>query len=49
MNARLTTLSLTRFNDFLKAYGNFDVEKGTISLYSEAAQRKIVSAVIQNP
>lgn len=28
MNARLTTLNITQLNDFLKAYGNFDAEKG---------------------
>lgn len=39
MNARLTTLNLTNLNDFLKAYGNFDAEKGTISLYAEAAAK----------
>ncbi|HTE29487.1 MAG TPA: DUF748 domain-containing protein [Chryseolinea sp.] len=39
LNAKLTTLNLTRLNDFLKAYGRFDVEKGTISLYTEAAAK----------
>jgi hypothetical protein len=39
MNARLTTLNITNLNDFLKAYGNFDAEKGTISLYCEAAAK----------
>jgi len=39
MNTRLTTVDITKFNDFLKAYGNFDAEKGTISLYSEAAAK----------
>ncbi len=39
MNARLTTLNITKLNDFLKAYGNFDSEQGTISLYSEAAAK----------
>lgn len=39
MNARLTTLNLVKLNDFLKAYGNFDAEKGTISLYCEAAAK----------
>jgi branched-subunit amino acid transport protein AzlD len=39
MNAELTRMSLRNLNDFLKAYGNFDVEKGTFSLYAEAATR----------
>jgi hypothetical protein len=39
MNARLSTLNITKLNDFLKAYGNFDAEKGTISLYCEAAAK----------
>ncbi|GAO43998.1 DUF748 domain-containing protein [Flavihumibacter petaseus] len=39
LNTRMTTLSLVKLNDFLKAYGNFDVEKGTISLYTEAAAK----------
>jgi hypothetical protein len=39
LNARLTTLNITNLNDFLKAYGNFDAEKGTVSLYVEAAAK----------
>ena len=39
MNTRLTTLNIVKLNDFLKAYGNFDAEKGTISLYCEAAAK----------
>jgi hypothetical protein len=31
----LKGLELTRMNDFFRAYGNFDVESGTFSLYSE--------------
>lgn len=38
-NAKLSTLNLTNLNDFLRAYGNFDVEKGNISLYTEAAAK----------
>jgi len=38
-NAKMTTLTLSKINDFLKAYGNFDVEKGTFSLYTEAAAK----------
>lgn len=40
MNAALTTMNLKNLNDFLKAYGKFDVQKGTFSLYAEAAARK---------
>jgi hypothetical protein len=39
LNAKMTTLNLVNLNNFLKAYGNFDVEKGTISLYTEAAAK----------
>ena len=39
VNARMTTLSLAKLNNFLRAYGNFDVEKGTFSLYTEAAAK----------
>ncbi len=39
MNARLTSVNLTHLNDFLKAYGNFDVEKGELGLYTEAAAK----------
>ncbi len=39
MNMKMTTMNLTNLNDFLRAYGNFDVEKGTISLYTEAAAK----------
>ena len=31
----VTDLDLVRLNDFFKAYGNFDVEDGTLRLYSE--------------
>ena len=37
INAELTKLNLTEVNDFLKAYGNFDVQKGTFGVYAEAA------------
>lgn len=42
MNARLSPVKLTRMNDFLQAYGNFDAEKGTISMYCEAATKEKV-------
>lgn len=35
MRFSLNSLDLNRLNDFFKAYGNFDVESGTFSLYSE--------------
>lgn len=35
MDFALTGLNLVRLNDFLRAYGNFDVQKGRFSLYSE--------------
>jgi len=38
-NAELKNLNLTNLNDFLKAYGNFDVSKGNLSLYTEAAAK----------
>lgn len=39
MNAKMTTVQLTNLNSFLRAYGNFDVEKGSMSLYTEAAAK----------
>jgi hypothetical protein len=39
MNAELKDLNLVQLNDFLKAYGKFDVQKGTFSVYTEAAAR----------
>ncbi|HLG03739.1 MAG TPA: DUF748 domain-containing protein [Bacteroidia bacterium] len=39
LNATLTETNLTHMNDFLKAYGNFDVHKGTLSTYIEMAAR----------
>lgn len=40
MNTKMTAVNLVKLNNFLKAYGNFDVEKGTISLYTEAAAKE---------
>jgi uncharacterized protein YhdP len=42
MNARLSAVQLTKMNDFLRAYGNFDAEAGTISMYCEAAAKEKV-------
>lgn len=39
MNAELVHTDLTRINDLFKAYGGFDVNKGTFGLYSEMATR----------
>lgn len=35
----MTKLPLTALNDYLRAYGNFDVEGGTIELYAAASAR----------
>jgi hypothetical protein len=44
MNATLSAISLTHLNDFVRAYGNFDIEKGTLGLYTEvAAKNNLVS------
>ncbi|MGE5499046.1 MAG: DUF748 domain-containing protein [Syntrophothermus sp.] len=40
MNFQLQQLSLVSLNDFLRAYGKFDVHKGTFSMYSEVAASK---------
>jgi hypothetical protein len=39
MNAELKNTNLPKLNDFFKAYGNFDVNKGTFGLYTEVAAR----------
>ncbi len=39
MNMKLTETDLKQLNDLLKAYGKFDVNKGTMSLYTEMATR----------
>jgi hypothetical protein len=39
MNAELVHTDLTRINDLFKAYGHFDVNKGTFGLYTEMATR----------
>ena len=40
LNAELKNTNLALLNDFLKAYGNFDVEKGRFSLYTEMAAKE---------
>ena len=37
--AELVKLDLTNLNNFLRAYGNFDVKAGEISIYTEAAAK----------
>jgi hypothetical protein len=39
LNTALTDLDITHLNNYLRAYGNFDVQRGTISLYVEAAAK----------
>ncbi|MEW6468895.1 MAG: DUF748 domain-containing protein [Bacteroidota bacterium] len=39
MNAELRELDLTQLNDFLRAYGNFDVKKGSFGLFMEFAAK----------
>lgn len=47
MNAMLSAVALKNMNEFLRAYGNFDVQQGTLSMYMEAAAQdnKIVGYV----
>lgn len=40
VNAEMKNLNLVEVNDFLKAYGNFDVQKGTFGVYTEAAAKE---------
>jgi hypothetical protein len=40
MNAELVKTNLTKLNNFLLAYGKFDVHNGTFSVYSEMAAEK---------
>ena len=39
VKAELVDMDITKLNDFLSAYGKFDVRKGTISIYTEAAAK----------
>jgi hypothetical protein len=39
LNAELTNTNLPEFNDFFKAYGKLDVNKGTFGLYTEIAAK----------
>lgn len=44
MNMQLTSVRLTSLNGFIKKYGKFDVEQGTLNMYSEM---KILDGSIQ--
>jgi hypothetical protein len=39
LNAEFINVNLVKLNDFLKAYGNFDVSSGTFALYAEMAAK----------
>ena len=39
INFKFEDIHLVDLNDFIKAYGKFDVEKGTLSIYSEIAMQ----------
>ena len=39
LKAELVSLDITNLNNFLRAYGNFDVRQGTIGIYVEAATK----------
>lgn len=39
LNATLTNTNLVNFNNFFRAYGKFDVEKGSMGLFCEVAAR----------
>ena len=39
LNAEIKNVALPKLNAFLKAYGNFDVNKGTLGLYTEFAAK----------
>jgi len=39
MKATLTNTNIVDFNNFLSAYGKFDVKEGSLSIYTEAAAK----------
>src|SRR5205814_718109 len=39
MKAELKNLNLVKLNDFLKAYGNFEVKEGRVGIYTEFAAK----------
>lgn len=40
LNAQLRGLQLVQMNDFFQAYGNFDIERGTFTMFAEFAARE---------
>lgn len=53
LDAELTGVNMVKLNDFFKAYGNFDVNDGTLSFFTEVAAKNgsykgYVKPVIQN-
>lgn len=40
LNARVDNVDMVKLNDFFKAYGKFDVEKGKFGLYTEFAAKE---------
>lgn len=40
LNAELKRMNLVQMNNFFKAYGNFDVNKGTLGLFTEVAAKE---------
>ncbi|HTH46999.1 MAG TPA: DUF748 domain-containing protein [Candidatus Limnocylindria bacterium] len=40
LNAQLTNVALVSLNDFLRAYGKFDVERGIFALYTSVAAKE---------
>jgi hypothetical protein len=49
VNAEVKNLELKNLNDFLRAYGNFDVSEGNMGLYTEAAAKKGVISGYTKP
>lgn len=40
LNAKISDVNMVMLNDFFKAYGNFDVKKGSFGLYTEFAAKE---------
>jgi hypothetical protein len=40
LNAEIKNVNLVKLNDFMKAYGNFDVNKGNFGLFAELAAKE---------
>lgn len=40
LNSTLENVDLTKFNDFFQVYGRFDIDRGKLGLYTEAATEK---------